>query len=95
MPKVTITSTIESNALLEQIGRVEVIHWIESQGYTCLGAEEQSKYVNIEKSMGTKPFYDLLADSIEQGRLSLEMIVGTVAARKLLRDANQKMGQPK
>jgi hypothetical protein len=37
--------------------------------------------------MGTTAFYKLIVDAIESDKLSLEMIVGHVATRKLLQKA--------
>ena len=49
-----------------------------------MAEKELPNYVNIEKSMGTEPFYDMLVDAIEKGELNLELLVGKVALKKLL-----------
>jgi len=84
---ITTNVSFDSDALLQQIGKDEVRNWIEKQGYACMSSDESSKYVNIERSMGTTAFYNLIVDAIESGKLSLEMIVGHVATRNLMKKA--------
>jgi hypothetical protein len=87
MSTISTNVSFESEYLLSQIGESEVKSWLESHGYACMMSSEASKYVNIEKSMGTNAFYKLLVDAIESGQLSLEMIVGHIATRKLMQKA--------
>ncbi len=84
MSTISMNVSFESESILKQIGVDEVRSWLEKQGYACMGSDEASKYVNIEKSIGTNAFYKLLVDAIESGKLSLELIVGHVATRKLM-----------
>lgn len=84
---ITTNVSFDSENLLQQIGENEVRNWLERQGYACMSSEEASKYVNIEKSMGTTAFYKMIIDAIESGNLSLEMIVGHVATRNLMKKA--------
>lgn len=84
---VTTNVSFDSESFLQQIGKDEVKSWLEKQGYSCMSSDESSKYVNIERSMGTTPFYKLIVDAIESGKLSLEMIVGHVATRNLIKKA--------
>jgi len=87
MSLVSMNVSFDSESLLKQIGEDEVRAWLEKQGYACMRSDEASKYVNIERSMGTTPFYKMLVDAIESGKLSLELIVGHVATRKLMQKA--------
>ena len=87
MPTISMNVSFEGDYLLQQIGKDEVRNWLERQGFVCVSSDESSKYVNIERSMGTTAFYKLIVDAIESGKLSLEMIVGHVATRKLLNKA--------
>jgi len=57
------------------------------QRYTTIKREDGHKFVDIEKSIGTEPFYELIVKAIEEGRLSLELIVGKVATNKLMKQA--------
>jgi len=57
---------------------------LERRGFCVVADSEAEKYVNIEKSMGTEPFYELLVDAIDKGFLSLEMLIGKVALKKLM-----------
>lgn len=84
---VTTNVSFDSESFLQQIGKDEVKSWLEKQGYACMSSDESSKYVNIEKSIGTNAFYKMLVDAIESGKLSLEMIVGHVATRNLIKKA--------
>lgn len=87
--QISLNILSDSENLLNQIGIESVIDWIERKGYSVMNADLASKYVNIEKSMGTEPFYKLIVDAIEAGKLSLEMIVGHVATRKLMRTSEK------
>ena len=87
MSTISMNVSFEIESLLSQIGESEIKSWLERQGYACMRSEESSKYVNIEKSMGTNAFYKLLVDAIESDKLSLELIVGHVATRKLMQKA--------
>jgi hypothetical protein len=84
---VSINSIVDSDNLLEQIGLSVIIHWLETKGYACIGESSQSNYINIEKSIGTEPFYNLLIDAIENGKLSLELLVGKMAVKRLMKTA--------
>jgi len=88
MSTISMNVSFESESLLRQIGKEEVKSWLENQGYACISSDEASNYVNIEKSMGTTAFYKMIVDAIESDKLSLEMIVGHVATRKLLQKAD-------
>jgi len=85
---ITTNVSFDSEALLQQIGKDEVRNWLERQGFACMSSDEASKYVNVERSMGTQSFYKILVDAIESGKLSLEMIVGHVATRNLMKKAD-------
>lgn len=87
MSIVSMNVSFESESLLKQIGEDEVRSWLERQGYACMKSDEASKYINIEKSIGTLPFYKLLVESIESGKLSLEMLIGHITTRKLMQKA--------
>lgn len=86
---VSINSIVDSDNLLEQIGLSAIIYWIETKGYACIGELAQSNYINIEKSIGTEPFYNLLIDAIENGKLSLELLVGKMAVKRLMKTATK------
>lgn len=87
--KKVIPVTIETDEFFSEVGDEEIIKHLESKGYGVIRPGETSKYINFEKSMGTEPFYKLIVDAIEAGKLSLEMIVGHVATRNLMRTAEK------
>jgi hypothetical protein len=68
----------------DQIPIQFLIDRLTSNGYEVVSAEDLPKYINIEKSMGTEPFYNMLIDAIEKGEMSLELLVGKVALKKLM-----------
>lgn len=70
--------------LLNQFPIEELLKRVESKGYSVLSTADLSHYVNIQKSMGTEPFYDMLVEAIEKGELSLELLIGKVAIKKLV-----------
>jgi len=69
---------------LNQMPIGALIKRVENEGYACVSKDEQGKYVNITKSMGTEPFYDMLVDAIEKGELNLELLIGRVAVNKIV-----------
>lgn len=69
---------------LNQVPVEELIKRVESKGFHVITKKESSKYVNIERSMGTEPFYDMLVEAIDKGELNLELLVGKVAISKLI-----------
>ena len=69
---------------LNQIPVEELIKRIENNGYVVVTYKDSEKFVDIEKSIGTEPFYDMLVDAIEKGDLSLELLVGKSALKKLM-----------
>jgi len=69
---------------LNQIPIEELKKRVEDKGYFIVSNDEAATYVNIEKSMGTEPFYDMLVDAIEKGDLNLELLVGKVALKKIM-----------
>lgn len=85
---------LDTDNLLQEIGINSVISWLEQKGYSCLSPVEASKYVNVEKSIGTGPFYNLLVDNIESGKLSLELIAGHVITRKMMNTAERVANKP-
>lgn len=95
MSIISMNVSFESESLLSQIGKDEVRSWLEGRGYVCILSEEASKYVNLEKSMGTDAFYKLLSGAIESGKLSLELIVGHVVTSKLLRNTEKNVSHSK
>lgn len=86
---VSINSIVDSDNLLEQIGLSVIIYWLENKGYACIGESAQPNYINIEKSIGTEPFYNLLIEAIENGKLSLELLVGKMAVKRLMKTATK------
>ena len=69
---------------LNQIPDSEIIKRIESKDYFVVPKEESVKYIDIGKSMGTEPFYDMLVEAIEKGELNLELLIGRVAVNKIV-----------
>ena len=57
---------------LNQIPVDDLIKRVKDKGYFVVSSDEAATYVNIEKSMGTEPFYDMLVDAIEKGDLNLD-----------------------
>lgn len=70
--------------LINQIAVEKLVKMMESKGYHCVSDKDADKYVDVQKSMKTEPFYDLLVEAIESGALSLEQLIGKVALKKLL-----------
>jgi len=58
----------------------------EEFGVIFVDKKDGDDWVNVKKSMGTEPFYNLLVDAIEAGDLNLELLIGKVAMKKLLKD---------
>lgn len=83
MFKFELTDIVVMN-FLNQIPIEELIKRVESKGYSVVSSEDTSKYVNIDKSMGTEPFYDMLVEAVEKGELNLELLVGKVAVNKIM-----------
>jgi hypothetical protein len=84
---VSINSIVDSDNLLEQVGLSVIVDWLKTKRFTCFSEELLANYINFEKSTGTEEFYDLLIDAIEQGKLSLELIVGKMAVKRLMKTA--------
>ena len=70
--------------ILEVIDEDKIAQFInEGSKFVCMSQSDGEKFVDIEKSMGTEPFYDLLVKNIMEGKLSLEMLIGKVTIEKL------------
>ena len=69
---------------LNQIPIDKLINNIEKHGYVVVTDKQSANYVDIRKSMGTEPFYDMLVDAIEKGDLSLELLIGKATLKKLI-----------
>lgn len=94
MAVVNLNIPFDAELLLEEIGVCIVSTWLERKGISCISKEQADNYVNIEKSMGTVPFYKLLVDNIESGKLSLELIAGHVITRKMMNTAERVANKP-
>ncbi|MFW6120569.1 MAG: hypothetical protein ACOC80_06670 [Petrotogales bacterium] len=78
---------IEDKALKNFINQLPIdalIERLESKGFFVVHEKDGDNYVNIKKSMGTEPFYDLLVGAIERGELNLELLVGKVAVKRAM-----------
>jgi hypothetical protein len=91
---VNVSISVELEELLKNVNEGHVIGWLKKKGYAVMSPAELRGFVNIEKSLGTVAFYTMLAEAIEQGKLSLEMIVGYVATRKLMKTVEEKVNKP-
>lgn len=82
MIKLEINVNTLSN-ILDQVEMNVLKERVEKAGYIITSEEDSGNYVNIKKSMGTEPFYDMLVENITNGNLSLELLVGKVALEKI------------
>ena len=87
MGKIKLSVDFDESEILEKIGKAYIIGWLRTHGYEVVDPKDLHKYIDVEKSMGTEPFYNFLVDSIEKGKLNLELLVGMVATKKLMATA--------
>lgn len=76
-----VLKNIDKNVIKEYVESYYDAYWVEP--------EDANNYVDIEKSVGTEPFYDMLVKYIEEGKLSLEMLIGKVTLKKLQKENKQ------
>jgi len=55
--------------------------------YMTVKREDADKYIDVDKSIGTDAFYDLLEKAIEEGKISLELLIGRIAVKKIMASA--------
>lgn len=82
--KKVINVTIDTEEFLNEVGDDQIINYLSTKGYGVIASGETSKYINLEKSVGTEPFYKLLAQLIDEGKLSLELIIGHVITKRII-----------
>jgi len=82
-----IVVNIDPAIVLKSVDDRWLISYLEERtGGMFVKKEETDHYLNIEKCIGTEPFYDLLVKAIEDGKMSLEMLVGKVAVKKIMKE---------
>lgn len=86
---VSINSIVDSDNLLEQVGLSVIVDWLRTKRFTCISDESLASYINFEKSTGSDEFYNLLIEAIENGKLSLELLVGKMAVKRLMKTATK------
>ena len=86
MNKIQLSMLVDLEEVLELSEDQKIIKWLEKKGYACVPKSEQSKYINLEKSLGTEAFYQIITDAIESGKLSLELIIGHATVKNLLKN---------
>lgn len=90
MSIVTVNVNLDVDVILDQIGEDIVKSWLRDRGVSCLTSEEADCYVNLDNSIGTMPFYKVLTDAIDSGKMSLEMLVGHVAMCSVMKSVQLK-----
>jgi len=93
MSKKTISLSLEVEEILQEVGELLTINWLEDKGFAVVSNEDKINYVNVEKSMGTEAFYELLEKAIEDGKLSLELLVGRIAVKNIMKSAKNDKPQ--
>jgi len=87
LDQISETDVIEyfnSWSLLKKISEEEIAGFLnDSPNFVVIKTLDADKYVDIEKSMGTEAFYDMLVKNIEEGKISLELLIGKALIKKM------------
>jgi hypothetical protein len=71
--------------LLQNMHQGDIINFVDDHSeYLTVKKDEAGNYVNVEKSAGTEAFYELLEQLINNGKISLELLVGRIAVKKIM-----------
>jgi hypothetical protein len=77
---------ISLNNLLKDINPDELIPFVEKGEWTVVSNKYCKNFINVTKKL-QEDDYDKLIQSIESGNLNIELLLGKIAIKKLMQNA--------
>ena len=81
MSKKTISLSLEVEEILQEVGELLTINWLEDKGFAVVSNEDKINYVNVEKSMGTEAFLNYLRKPLKMANSVLNCLLVVLPSR--------------